>query len=81
MKKYLMTIAAVLSCTVTMTVSMTSCTNDIGDNPVINPEPIDQDVDDLADATIMWYGHGGGNVDGAIFEDFRQFYKAKPESF
>ena len=29
----------------------------------------------------MWYGHGGGNVDAAIFEDFRQFYKAKTESF
>lgn len=80
MKKCLMTIAAVLCCAMTMTV-VTSCTNDIGDNPVINPEPIDQDEDDLADATIMWYGHGGGNVDGAIFDDFRQFYKAKAESF
>ena len=63
------------------TVTMTSCTNDIGDNPVINPEPTDQPDDDLADATIMWYGHGGGNVDVAVFDDFRQFYNAKPESF
>ena len=74
--------AAVLTLILTMTV-LTSCTNEIGngDNPVINPEPIGPDEDDLAEATIMWYGHGGGNVDAAVFEDFRQFYKAKPESF
>ena len=80
MKKSMMTLAAVFSCAMFVMVSMTSCINDISDNPVINPEPIGPD-DDLAEATIMWYGHGGGNVDAAIFDDFRQFYKAKPESF
>ena len=78
-KKFLLA-ALTAMCAMTMTVSMTSCTNDISDNPVINPEP-DEPEEDLADATIMWYGHGGGNVDAAIFEDFRQFYKAKTESF
>ena len=49
--------------------TLSSCT-DNEDNPVVEPEQ-------LAEATIMWYGHGGGNVDAAILEDFRQFYKAK----
>ena len=64
-------------------ITITSCTNDIGngDNPVLNPDPDEQMEEDLADATIMWYGHGGGNVDAAVMDDFRQFYKAKTESF
>ena len=37
MKKNMMTLAAVICCAMTMTVSLMSCTN--GDNPVINPEP------------------------------------------
>ena len=39
MKKMMMTLAAVLCCAMIVTVSMTSCTNDIGDNPVVHPEP------------------------------------------
>ena len=63
--------------------TVTSCTNDIGngDNPVINPEPDKPIVDDLAEATIMWYGHGGGNVDAAVLDVFRSFYYAKKESY
>ena len=77
MKKILMTWAAVLCCSMTMTV-FTACTIDNVDNPVnptVDPE------EKLADATILWYGCGGGNVDAAILDDFRKFYKAKPESF
>ncbi len=75
MKKYFATLAAVLSCTMTMTV-FTACTNDNGDNPVTPIEP-----EALAECTIMWYGTGGGNVDPYILTDFRQFYDARPESF
>ena len=77
MKKILMTLAAVLCCWVTTTM-FTACNIDNVDNPVnptIDPE------EELADATILWYGCGGGNVDAAILEDFHKFYKAKPESF
>lgn len=38
MKKTLMAIAAVLCCAMAMTVSLTSCTIDNGDNPVIKPD-------------------------------------------
>ena len=62
----------------TMTTVFTACSIDKVDNPVnptVDPE------EELADATILWYGTGGGNVDVAILEDFHKFYKAKPESF
>ena len=77
MRKILMTLAAVLCCWVTTTM-FTACNIDNVDNPVnptVDPE------EELADATILWYGCGGGNVDAAILDDFHKFYKAKPESF
>ena len=77
MKKILTTLAVVLCCAMTMAV-FTACTIDKVDNPVnptVDPE------EELADATILWYGTGGGNVDADILEDFHRFYKAKPESF
>ena len=77
MKKILMALAAVLCCMVSTTV-FTACNIDNVDNPVtptVDPE------DELADATILWYGCGGGNVDASILDDFHRFYKAKPESF
>ena len=76
MRKILMALAAVLCCAMT-TIVFTAC-SDNEDNPVnptVDPE------EELADATILWYGCGGGNVDAAILDDFRKFYKAKPESF
>ena len=72
-----MTWAAVLCCWMTTTM-FTACNIDNVDNPVnptVDPE------EELADATILWYGCGGGNVDAAILDDFHKFYKAKPESF
>ena len=59
----------------TMTV-FTACT-DNDDNPVTPPEP----EKELAECTIMWYGSGGGNVDSKILNNFRQFYRAKPETY
>jgi len=76
-KKIMMTLAAVLCCWVTMTM-FTACDINNVDNPVnptVDPE------EELADATILWYGCGGGNVDASILDDFHKFYKAKPESF
>ena len=74
MKKILMTLAVVFCSTMIMMVQ-TACTNE--DNPVPpSPEP-----EDLADATILWYGTGAGDIDGQIMMNFRQFYDAKPESF
>ena len=61
--------------TVMMLAFQTSCS--IDDNRVTpTPEP-----DKLAEATILWYGTGGGNCDYGILADFHQFYTAKPESF
>ena len=69
-----MTLAAVLCCMISTTVLTSCAVNDNPGSPTIEPE-------ELADATILWYGCGGGNVDAAILEDFHKFYKAKPESF
>ena len=72
MKKNLLTHAAVLCCAITAMV-MTSCSSNY-DNPVPPPEQ-------LAEATIIWYGAGGGNVDGGVLENFRTFYKAQAGNY
>lgn len=72
MKKILMTLAAI---TLLMAMPvLTSCS--VEDIPATNPVQ-----EELAEATIIWYGTGGGNVDPYILADFRQFYDARPESF
>ena len=53
----------------------TSCSLD--DNPV---SPVSE-PEELADATIIWYGCGGRNVDGYILENFHQFYQAQSKNF
>ena len=73
MKKILMTFAAVLCCAMSTPV-LTSCSVD--DNPTPNPVQ-----DDLAEATILWYGCGGNNVDAAILQNFRTFYQAQAKNF
>ena len=77
MKKFFMLLAVVLCCATTMTI-FTACSIDKADNPV---NPAVEPEEELAEATILWYGCGGGNVDAAILDDFHKFYKAKPESF
>ena len=81
MKKYLtkltcgrLALTTVVCCTMT-TMVLTSCSGN-NDNPVTPPEP-----EQLAEATIIWYGTGGGNVDGAILENFRTFYKAQAGNY
>ena len=59
-----------------MLTMLTSCT-DNDDNAAIEPT----EIVELAEATILWYGAGGGNTDAGIMADFHQFYSAKPESF
>ena len=71
-----MTLAAVLCCVITTTV-LTSCASDDDSTTTSSEEQPEQ----LAEATILWYGVGGGNVDASILDMFRQVYKAKPESF
>ena len=58
-----------------MAISLASCSEK--DNPVGD----DPSVENLAEATIIWYGTGGGNVDAAIMNNFRQFYSAQPSSY
>ena len=69
--------AAALTLTCTMTV-LTSCTNDVNDNPVIAPEP---EPEQLAEYTIMYYANGGANVDGCILPMLEDFYMANPDAF
>ena len=50
-------LAATLICGASV---FTSCSSDNDDNPVINP---DEPQQQLADYTIIFYGHGGSNLD------------------
>lgn len=56
-----------------MLLGLASCSNK--DNPDV-PQPLQ-----LADYTIMWYGHGGGNLDMSLMENMMQFYFADEESY
>jgi hypothetical protein len=73
MKKILTTLAAVVCCAMTMTV-FTACSVD--DNSTMTPanEP-------LAEYTIMYYGHGGGNRDDLYLPKIEDFYKASKEAY
>ena len=54
-----------------------SCSSDSDDNPVINP---DEPQQQLADYTIIFYGHGGGNLDFWLLQNIEQFYQSDPKS-
>ena len=71
-----MTLAAVFCCTMTMMVSMTSCTSDNNDNPVTPLEP-----EQLAEYTILYYGHAAGNADQLALSTIRDFYEASPDAY
>ena len=73
MKRIVMTLAAVLCCAMTTPI-LTSCS--IDDNPAPNPVQ-----EDLAEATIMWYGCGGNNVDASILHNFRTFYQSQTKNY
>ncbi|MBO4802679.1 MAG: hypothetical protein J5545_12585 [Bacteroidaceae bacterium] len=76
MKKIMMTLAAVLCCAMNLTV-LTSCS--VEDNPV-NPQP-QPEPEPLADYTLMYYGHGGGNRDNYYLAKVADFYNADPAAF
>ena len=59
----------------TMTTVFTACTND--DNPVNPPEP----EKELAEYTIMYYGHGGGNREYYYLSKIGDFYHAGEEAY
>ena len=73
MKNILMTLAAVLCCMMTMPM-FTSCSVD--DNPAPNPVQ-----EDLAEYTLMYYGHGGGNRDNYYLQKIIDFYNADATAF
>ena len=68
--------AAAAFCCMTMSLTMTSCTSDIEDNPVIPSEP-----EQLAEYTLLYYGHGGGNRDDYYINKICDFYNADPAAF
>lgn len=74
MKKNLSSLAAILCCAMT-TMVLTSCSGN-DDNPVILPEP-----EQLAEYTLMYYGHGGGNRDNYYLNKIQDFYNADPAAF
>ena len=69
-----MTLAAVLCCAMTMAV-LTAC-SDKNDNPVTPPEP-----EQLAEYTILYYAHGGGDLDYYALSMIADFYKANPDAY
>ena len=57
-------------------ISLVSCTDD--DNSASDP---DEPQQLLADYTIIWYGHGGGNLDLTLMDNMMQFYMADADSY
>ena len=62
-------LAATLICGASV---FTSCSPDNHDNPATDPDEPQQ----LADYTIIYYGHGGGNLDAFLMDNIAQFFKA-----
>lgn len=63
-----------------MVVSVAFVACSVNDNPAV-PTDEPKDLEDLADVTILFYGNGGGNLDGSIIENIRQFYKAEESAY
>ena len=57
--------------------ALTSCSDKDGNET----SPDDTTTGQLADVTIIYYGCGGGNLDGMNINNMRELYRAKPESF
>ena len=73
-KKYLMKLAAIACCAVTMAV-LTACTSN-DDNPAVPDNPSEQ-----TEYAILFYGYGGDNLDSGIFNNIMDFFKGQPESY
>ena len=67
-------LAATLVCGASV---FTSCSSDNDDNPVINP---DEPQQQLADYTIIYYGHGGADLDMYLLRNIKQFFLSDTES-
>jgi hypothetical protein len=79
--------AVALFCTIFVSVLFTSCFG-FDDpvatpeyNPVIKPESDSGQQTDVADVTIMYFAHGGGNLDEAMIKNMRGMYKAESSSY
>ena len=59
-----------------MMVSISSCR--VNNDFPVDPTP---DPSQLSDYTIIFYGHGGGNLDAGLYYNLRQFYQGKVESY
>ena len=70
-----MKLASALICTMT-TVLFASCSSE--DRPSATP---DAEPSSLADVTIMYYGHGGGNLDTHYIGNIRGMYEAAASSY
>lgn len=64
---------------VPMALSIASC-SDNDDNPVTPQDP-DKPSSELADYTIIFYGHGGRNLDEPILGNIAQFYMGQESSY
>lgn len=67
-----------LMCAVLMAVTFTAC-DDRNDNPVTPDTP--QQPEELADYTIIYYGHGGGNLDVLLMQNIMDFSFADEEAY
>lgn len=56
--------------------SLASCSDDNNETPKTGP-----DGQKLSDFTIIYYGHGGGNLDMQLLGNMMQFYFADDESY
>jgi len=74
-KKYLITLAAIFSCAMTMSV-FTACTSDDDNNTASPDSPTDQ-----TEYAILFYGYGGDNLDDCILKNMVDFYNGKDESY
>jgi len=55
---------------------LTSCTDSIADNPTTPDQP-----EQVADYTVIYYGHGGGNLDLSLLNNLKQFTQADAKSY
>ena len=74
MKKMMMTLAAILCCAMMSSVFIACSDND--ESP-IPPNPSQE----MAEYTIIFYGHGGGNLDAPIMENIQDFFNADESSY
>ena len=68
-----------LAMVITAGMTLTSCS--VSDNPAVPQDPAEPQDPALADVTIMYYGHGGGNLDLYYIDNLRHLYQAEASSY